>query len=252
MTGCPKRRTSARAFVVVPYVVDTSGRLAPTRIHCCPDASDDDKCAIQRQQWRHRKTAVAHPLLVLRCLHHGRCFTIYPPGHVPYGRQPLAPLAPDGHPRRTDDEGAAAWRNTLFDAVLDAAHGDAWARECPGGTDLWWSTQRRLLARISRLLGVCPELPQALRDQLAEVLNVDGSLLCELAADVRVYPGYQAQGRAACAVLQVVDAPWPAYCRLAEAGWMVGLWSRPMFPTSGGRHLITTPFRTVSARAPPG
>jgi len=251
MSGCPKLRANARAFVVAPYVIDANDRLAPAELHCCPYATDGHKCKIRKQQWRHRKTGVAHPLLVLRCLHHGRSFTIYPPGHVPYGRQPIAPLAPDGHPRTTDPEGAVAWRNTLFDAALDAAYSDAWARECPGGTDLWWSTQRRLLDRISRLLGVCPDLPQTLRDELAEVLNVDGSLLGELAADVRAWPGYRAQGRAACAVLQVVDAPWPAYCRLAEAGWMVGLWSRPMFLTSGGRHLIITPFRTVSARAPP-
>ena len=252
MSGCRKSRANARAFVVAPYVIDANDRLAPAELHCCPYATDGHKCKIRKQQWRVRKTAVAHPLLVLWCVQHGHCFTIYPPGHVPYGRQRLAPIAPDGQPLGIDDSGTALWCSTLFDAALDAAYGDAWARECPGGTHLWWSSQWRRLARISSLLGVCPDLPQPLRDQLAEVLDVDGGLLNGLAADLRSGPGYQARGRAACAVLDTVDARWPTYCRLVEAGWMVGLWSRPMFPAGGGRRLIVTPFRTVSARGPPG
>ncbi len=52
---------------------------------------------------------------MLRCQTHKRYFTVYPVGHVPYGRVRMAPVEPGGYPAGVEEDGAAApWRGTLF------------------------------------------------------------------------------------------------------------------------------------------
>jgi len=71
---------------------------------------------------------------------HGHAFTLYPHGHVPYGREAIAPVALDGAPLVAAAAGAMAEREargsgrvgtaaaerfapTCFKAALDAAAG---------------------------------------------------------------------------------------------------------------------------------
>ena len=57
---------------------------------------DERACHIYFDHDRDRKTGPDFPLRVARCVTHKKGFTIYPPGYAPYGRQRLAPVAPDG------------------------------------------------------------------------------------------------------------------------------------------------------------
>lgn len=250
MEGCPKQPADARPFIVATYHEDADGRLAPANVARCPVGSDADKCATTRHVWRSRKTGPEHPLLVVRCRRHGGFFTIYPPGHVPYGRRPLVKLAPDGSSPNVEQQGASRFLGTCMDAAIDAAEGVAWARDFPGGTDRWWSTQRRRLRRACLVTGVDPQLAPVLRGRVAEALDVDGGLLVGLACEVVVADGYRARGRAVTAVLEQLPSAWAAFWRLAEAGWMVGLWRRPMY-AAGSTRLLPTPFRSAVARSPP-
>ena len=73
----------------------------------------------------------------MRCRVHRHGFTLYPPGHVPYGRKRLAAMACDGSleqsEEKTDGEGSSEvpvkverFRGTYFEAALEAAAGKAW------------------------------------------------------------------------------------------------------------------------------
>lgn len=251
MAGCTKRPADARVFVVAAYHEDDSGRPAPDAPECCPRGGDGDECATARHKWRSRKTGPRHPLLVMKCRPHRVHFTIYPPGHVPYGRVPLVQLAPDGSELGDDGDIASRFADTYFEAGPDAARGDAWARECPGGTDRWWSTQLRRLRRACRVTGVEPELPPGLRERLAEVLDVDGAVLAAAVAGIEADGGYRARGRAVVSVLGALGPTWPTWWRLAEAGWLAGVWRRPVYASRGTPALLPTPFRAAVARSPP-
>lgn len=99
---------------------------------------------------------------VTRCRTHRRAFTLYPLGHVPYGRLAVAPVTLDGQVvLSTQREPAAAdrrspaWRATQLGAAF-AALGDPAVKL----TDRrWWATQTpERLARSATLLGIHPGL----------------------------------------------------------------------------------------------
>ena len=98
---------------------------------------DKRPCRLWFDHRRERKTGPEFPLTVLRCGAHDRCaFTLYPPGHVPYGRQRIAPVAPDGGAVRSEgDDALEVFCSTAFCAALDAAAGRPWPRD---GQGPWW------------------------------------------------------------------------------------------------------------------
>ncbi len=190
------------------------------------------------------------------CVGHARAFTVYPPGHVPHGRVAIVMLAPDGSETSIVDsapgdpqEGAPA---TLFQAAEEAALGRPWVRSCRGGTDRWWGTQWRHLQRTTRLTGVCPGLPEPLRERLAETLAVDGLVLHEFARSLAAGAGYASRGRAVTAVVGAVGRSEQSSWRLLEAGSLAGLWRRPTYVLAEGACPRRSPFRTAGARGPPG
>ena len=54
---------------------------------------DERPCRLASDHDRERKTGPCFPIRVMRCRVHGHGFTLYPPGHVPYGRKRLAAAA---------------------------------------------------------------------------------------------------------------------------------------------------------------
>jgi len=182
--------------------------------------------------WRDRKTGPRFRLAVMRCREHHRAFTLYPPGHVPHGRRAIAPVSSDDR-RVCEEDGAPAWSSTMFSAALDAQDGAAWSRDdgsddyTGGGSDRWWSTQCRHLARLVRLVGVHPEDPELHRARLSHVLIVPLLLLLEQARLLGQGAGYRARGAAVCAVLSTLPASGRGADRLAVAGWVAGLWGQP-------------------------
>ena len=222
-------------FVVTAYRPGPEGEWTPDIPSTGPCREwDGEPCLIEHHHLRARKTGPRFALTVVRCKTHGRGFTLYPHGHVPYGRRSIAPVAPDGNPvgetsqtrRKSHVPGFA---DTYFDAALDAADGRPWAREyAPGGDGHWWGVQVRKLARSTHWLGVAPVDPPRHTEGIATALALDTLLLTEQKKLIADHPGYRARGRAVCSVLSaLINRPVVPADRLAAAGFTAGLWGAP-------------------------
>jgi len=216
-------RSASRRFITTPYRADEDGVLQPALPSCCPDhVPGGDDCALVRSHVRARKTGPCFPLTVLWCRTHRRGFTLYPLGHVPYGRQRVAPVGLDGRAAGGGD-GGLEWQGTLFGAALDAAAGRAWDRAREGGSRWWWSTQGRLLSRCLDLVGVASQQSLALRHKVAEALAVATLVLVEGVAAITADPGYRSRGKAVVAVLSEISRHGVLE-RVLRAGQLVGRW----------------------------
>ena len=140
-------------YVLVPGQPD--GVLVASVPATCPlsvELPDAGPCRMRAHHLRERKTGPCHAVQVVICRTHGCAFTLYPPGHVPYGRYAVVPVSRDADLLRiaADDlgqpSGRAAgarprggapqrpseripWETTQFVAALDAAAGHAWPRD---------------------------------------------------------------------------------------------------------------------------
>ena len=117
----PEKRQACGAwsvwrFICAPYAADEDGAWRPVSvIPQCPWAEVHEPCRILQHGFRERKTGPEFPIQVLRCGSHKRHFTVYPMGHVPYGRVSMAPVDPGGEALEVmEGEPAASWRGTLF------------------------------------------------------------------------------------------------------------------------------------------
>ena len=202
-----KRGTGSTVFFVIsPYRPNPEGVLEPfipSKGPCGIDSSES--CHLCVDHWRERKTGPCFPILVMRCLTHKRAFTVYPPGHVPYGRVVMAPVAPDGNrldgaEPKVDSENA--FEGTYFQAAIDAKSGKAWPRQCPGGSTFWWSTQGRHLDVAIHWLGLSPTLDPEIRQQRSQRLGCEFVLMNEACESIRCKPGYRSRGQAIVCVLK--------------------------------------------------
>ena len=105
----------AKAFLCVPYVADERGKFQPAgMVTECP-VDSGKRCRLRKHSWRRRKSGPCFPLRVLYCRRHGRYFTLYPIGHVPYSRQPLVPVDPSGHAiSSAPNEVKSRWEGSWF------------------------------------------------------------------------------------------------------------------------------------------
>jgi hypothetical protein len=200
---------------------------------------------------RERKTGPCFPIRVMRCLAHKRGFTLYPPGHVPYGRKRLAPVAHDGRLEEAGCEGAERFRTTYFEAALDARAGKAWPQQgFEGSRQERFPSQMRQLRRAAQLLGAAPGLPGKRREGISAILSVPGQSLHD-AARLAGRGGCRRLGQAVCRILEAL--PWTAalFERLAECGFCAGCWPAPQVCPGPGRPLRRTPFRALGTRPPP-
>jgi hypothetical protein len=256
----------------VAYRADDSGVLRPEIPTTCPYAGPGEGCAVKAHHWRPRVTGPRHPLVVARCAVHEVAFTLYPPGHYPYGRVPLMHAAHDGSAVR-----GATVAGTLFGAALDAARCCPWERSIPAWSDAepdpalqvpgGWSTQQRRLDLALRILGLGDDLSATTQHAIATALDVDTLVLRDVAKAMRDSPGYRARGQAVEAVL----GARPAERRLTwllVAGHLAGLWGRPWWWRRGalrpvgpfrvsGTHRVRPKIRPASGstkggRGPPG
>ncbi|MCK4302998.1 MAG: hypothetical protein KAY24_02030 [Candidatus Eisenbacteria sp.] len=212
-------------FVVTPYHPGPGGVLWPEIPTEGPCASrDSPPCKLNINHWRERSTGPCFPLIVMRCRSHKRAFTLYPPGHVPYGRVAVVAVAPDGSPARGGDR-AEPFEATLFDASRDAAEGKAWHREYIGSAKRWWGTQLRRIVLAAKLLALAPQVPPRRREHTADILGLDNLLLAEQAQQLCAASGYQQRGAAVWRVLEAIarrSVLLPE--RLVECGTRAGLW----------------------------
>lgn len=106
--------------MVAPYAAGADGRMRPVvKVGGCPCGDDGSACHVVVNGYRPRKAGPRFPVQVLECTTHGGFFTAYPTGHVPYGRERLAPVDVSGAVLERDAGDCSSgcdprWRGTLF------------------------------------------------------------------------------------------------------------------------------------------
>jgi hypothetical protein len=159
-------------FVTTTYKAGNDGVLRPDLPSRCVFATGAQTCSIFVDHYRLRKTGPCFPLAVVGCTTHpqGR-YTLYPPGHFPYGREPVAPYGPTGELLPAAETGRPLWQMTLFAAAVDAAKGEGWSGESPWDDPRRRRTQGSRLQLTGRLLGVHPQLDEGDRERIATRLG---------------------------------------------------------------------------------
>ena len=184
----------------------------------------------------------------MRCLTHRRGFTLYPPGHLPYGRLSMAPVFPDGAPI---GDGPDRFVGTVFAAAFDAARGVLWPRESDGAR--CWPTMCRRLKVAEIWLGVAPDLCEMEREERAADLDVDLLPLLSGAAAIRAAPGYKSRAGAVVKILEEMPKGRPLLECLLRAGHAAGLIGEPLVPVRPGGPLRSLAReRPASSRSSPG
>lgn len=199
----------------------------------CPASEEGVACSVGLDHRRARKTGPCVPVAVLACATHERRFTLYPCGHVPYGRESVAPVGLDGqallttatvNTTTTAEDPCAPWRQTRFAAVLDAARGKAWPRDGPGSC---WTTQLRRLDELAALLGFEPAPPAAVGEKLARLLDVPRLRLIDDARRLARAVGFEERGGILVATLERASTGRCVLERVLACGALAGLW-RPV------------------------
>jgi hypothetical protein len=215
----------------VEYVAQSgvlSPKVLPTRCPC-----DEVGCHVTAHSLRQRKTGPAFPLTVIRCVTHGRAYTLYPPGQVPYGRVAIAPVDPSGR-LVTSEEGEPSLSGTLYESVEDAAHDDRWP-ESGGEAHGTRRTQGRRLHRVAVLLGLLADPRQ--QERMAHALDVPQLSLREAATAYDAARSWRLRGEALLGVLSAVLAS-RRHGGLLEAGHEAGLWGLPRRWDPGGARFV--------------
>jgi hypothetical protein len=194
----------------------------------------------------------------MKCKVHKKFSTVYPLGYVPYGRQPLLAVVPDGKPLQEPKAGAASkpdldapWRDTMFQAALDAAEREPWPREPEKPSNRWWPQQRRMLAWAMKLLGLGSDAGSRTALLIASVLAVPMMLLKEGIDSIRAKPGYYRRGRAICSVLRSMPPDFNRLDRLLAAGHHAGLWGQPYRWDPRTQTLSALVFQPAGTGVPP-
>ena len=236
MESCPLSVGAAasqllpRPFLVTAYLPDGTGTWTPSVMPTtCPTSDGGEVCCVTFDFYRARKTGPCIPVAVLKCATHERGFTLYPCGHVPYGREAVAPVGLDGEALRvpsistasTEEEPCALWRQTRFAAVLDAALGAAWPRDQPGPN---WTTQLRRLCELAALLGLEPIPSAALGEKLARLLDVPRLGLLDDARLLARAVGFEERGVILIATLERASTGRCVLERVLDCGALAGLW----------------------------
>jgi len=251
----PRRRCAPGTFVVAAYHPRPDRTFLPDLPREAPCAVLGGSCRICVDHLRERKTGPEHPLLVIRCLEHGRSsFTVYPPGFAPYGQARMAPLGPDGAPLEggasgdgpAEVEGGERFRSTVLRASLDAARGRFWDPEALGYQEPRRTTQLRYVEQALGWLGLTGHLGSEERHRQATALGIDTLLLVEASASLG---SWRARGQAVARVLAALPEGACLLERLLEAGYLAGLWGVPYLWDEKTRRLRQAMFRTTGPRA---
>ena len=160
--------------------------------------------------------------------HGGRRYTLYPPGHYPYGRVAAVPYSAGGELWLDADSMQPQWQATLFGAAQEAQQEKKWAAE-----QNWWRqsstpsrrTQGRWLELAGRLTGVSPELEEREREQIATRLGV--ATMTVLAGAGSWERSWQSRGAAIVAVLVALAVTATLGDRMGAAGAVSDLEPQP-------------------------
>ncbi len=216
--------------MTVAYVPGSGSTLVPAVMppSCVHASKGDPACVLVVHHLRERKAGPQIPVTVVQCRTHRRAFTLYPLGHVPYGRLAVAPVTLDGQvlfSRESElaagDRRSPAWRATQLGAAF-AAIDDPTVKL----TDRrWWATETpERLAQSAALLGVHPGLPVPDADAIAFRLEVPRLVLRQAADDYVQARGRAARGQVLIGVLDQLGADACLLDRILAAGVCAGCW----------------------------
>ncbi len=211
-------------FATTTYKADTDGVLRPELPSRCVFATGAQTCSIIVDHYRSRKTGPCFPLAVVGCsAHPQRRYTLYPPGHFPYGREPVAPYSPSGDLLLNAATGQPLWETTLFAAAVDAAKGVGWPGESLWNDPRQRRTQGRRLQLAGRLLGVLPKMDDGVRELIATRLAVP---TMRLFAGAKIWEkAWKMRGTAILDVLQAIPIQASLLDRILAAGAVSELWA---------------------------
>ncbi len=212
-------------FATTTYKAGNDGALRPDLPSRCVFATGAQTCSIFVDHYRLRKTGPCFPLAVVGCSAHrqGR-YTLYPPGHFPYGRKPVAPYSPSGELLLDVATRRPPWETTLFAAAVDAANGERWSSESLWDDPRRRRTQGHRLELTGRLLGVHPKLEDEVRERIATRLAVATMTLLTGAKTWAV--DWKMRGEAILAVLLSIPIQVSLLDRMLAAGAVSGLWAK--------------------------
>ena len=217
---------SKPVFAIAPYAPDDTGALRVVLPQRCADAKAAETCSLFIDHHRDRKTGPGFRLAVVGCSRHPRSrHTLYPPGHIPYGRQAVVPCSPSGPLLRDRATGSPVWEATLLGAAVDAAAGQRWPAHSPADDERRRRTQGCRLDLAGKLFGVHPDLDARTRERIATRLQVPTLRLRDAAGDWAT--SWQARGGAILAVLPSLPVDASLLDRVLTAGAVTALWPTP-------------------------
>lgn len=195
---------------------------------CVHASHGDSACELVVHHQRARKTGPQIPVTVMQCRTHRRAFTLYPLGHIPYGRVAVAPVGLDGEVLfSTESEPEAggqrspAWRATQFGSAFAAIHDPTIKLTDPR----WWATEMdERLAPSAALLGVHPSLSVPVADAIAFRLEIPRLVLRQAADEYAHARGRADRGRVLVGVLDQLSADACLLDRVLAAGACAGCW----------------------------
>lgn len=243
---------TGRIYVATPYAADPDGIFTaalPTR---CPlPPHPDHPCDIEFNYRRERKTGPCFPLLVVHCTTHKISFTLYPPGHVPYGRKPITAIAPDESPY-INTTGKDRFGGTLFEAALDAAKAEPWAYHYqPDKTGPSFNTQTVHIQRAMAMFGLDGVGDPAVCEAVVQVLGIPGQVLHDSGRLCKLSPLYLNKGKAIADILDTIPPSHFLFERLAFLGFLANLWPPLFFWDAQRCRYREYSFHHIGTRASP-
>ncbi len=207
-------------YVVVKYYPQEDGTFRPILPLEGPCRGEGLQCVLGVKDWRERSTGPEFPLCVMCCKSHQVCFTLYPPGHVRYGRQPWVDLSPSG--KVITPQRGPPFTGTYFQAAIDGDKGRAWPKESREGSQApRFETQRRHLARCCKLFSIDNE---TMMEIAAEVLRVAGMVLNQAQRWLKTRKGYRIMASCVTSVLKQLAPSIQTFQGLASCGYYAGMW----------------------------
>ncbi len=200
----------------------------------------NSRCDLRIKDFRDRKTGPEISLCVVYCKTHDAYFTLYPPGHVPYGRTALVDLTLSGE--ELEQDRGPPFTGTYYQAALDGEQGRAWPKESAEGSQVpRFETQKRHLTRCCTQFSI---LDKTNWEKATDAIKVAGIVLKQASEILKFHKGYRMMGSCICKIIRQITPTIQTFLGLASCGYYAGIWPEiQWWDESVGRYR-RAPFRT--------